>query len=185
MTVLFTDLVSSTQIMNLMGEATFEELRQSHLRLLGQTIAAHRGVEVKSLGDGVMAVFAAASDAVAAAVAMQQAVQRRGRAAPARLSMRVGLALGDSTEYAGDWFGTPVVQAARLCAQCGGGQILVTDTVRAVAQARTNAHFAPVGTVSLRGLAAEVTVWKLDWVQTASPAMVALPGPFQGTEAFG
>ncbi|MGH3962560.1 MAG: ATP-binding protein [Pseudonocardiaceae bacterium] len=184
-TVLFTDLVSSTQIMNLMGEATFEELRQSHLRLLGQTIAAHRGVEVKSLGDGVMAVFAAASDAVAAAVAMQQAVQRRGRAAPARLSMRVGLALGDSTEYAGDWFGTPVVQAARLCAQCGGGQILVTDTVRAVAQARTNAHFAPVGTVSLRGLAAEVTVWKLDWVQTASPAMVALPGPFQGTEAFG
>ncbi|MGH3775153.1 MAG: ATP-binding protein [Pseudonocardiaceae bacterium] len=184
-TVLFTDLVSSTQIMNLMGEATFEELRQSHLRLLGQTIAAHRGVAVKSLGDGVMAVFFAASDAVAAAVAMQQAVQRRGRGATARLSMRVGLALGDATEFAGDWFGTPVVQAARLCAQCGGGQILVTDTVRAVAQARTNAHFASVGTVSLRGLAAEVPVWTLDWVQTASPAMVALPGPFQGTEAFG
>ncbi|MGH3813801.1 MAG: ATP-binding protein [Pseudonocardiaceae bacterium] len=184
-TVLFTDLVSSTQIMNLLGDSTFEELRQSHLSLLGQTIAAHGGVEVKSLGDGVMAVFTAASDAVAAAVAMQQAVQRRGRRAPARLSMRVGLALGDATEYVGDWFGTPVVQAARLCAQCGGGQILVTDTVRAVAEARTNAHFALVGTVSLRGLAAEVTVWKLDWVQTASPAMVALPGPFQGTEAFG
>ncbi|MGQ0716101.1 MAG: ATP-binding protein [Pseudonocardiales bacterium] len=184
-TVLFTDLVSSTQIMNLLGESTFEGLRQSHLSLLDQTITAHGGVLVKSLGDGVMAVFTAASDAVAAAVAMQQAVQRRGRGAPARLSMRVGLALGDATEYARDWFGTPVVQAARLCAQCGGGQILVTDTVRAVAEIRTNAHFAPVGAVSLRGLAGEVTVWKLDWVQAASPAMVALPGPFQGTEAFG
>ncbi|MGH3815429.1 MAG: adenylate/guanylate cyclase domain-containing protein, partial [Pseudonocardiaceae bacterium] len=82
-TVLFTDLVSSTQIMNLLGESTFEELRQSHLGLLGQTIAAHGGVEVKSLGDGVMAVFTAASDAVAAAAAMQQAVQRRGRGAAA------------------------------------------------------------------------------------------------------
>jgi class 3 adenylate cyclase/tetratricopeptide (TPR) repeat protein len=185
MTVLFTDLVSSTQIMNLLGESTFEKLRQSHLSLLGQTIAAHGGVEVKTLGDGVMAVFAAASDAVTAAVAMQQAVQRRGGRAPARLSMRVGLALGDATKYADDWFGTPVVQAARLCAQCGGGQILVTDTVRAVAEIRTNAHFVPVGPVSLRGLPNEVTVWKLDWVQTACPAAVALPGPFQGTEAFG
>ncbi|MGH3785664.1 MAG: ATP-binding protein [Pseudonocardiaceae bacterium] len=184
-TVLFTDLVSSTQIMNLLGESTFEDLRQSHLSLLGQTIAAHGGIEVKTLGDGVMAVFTAASDAVAAAVAMQHAVQRRGRGAPARLSMRVGLALGEATEYAGDWFGTPVVQAARLCTQCGGGQILVTDTVRTVAQARTNAHFAPVGTVSLRGLATEVTIWKLDWVQTSSPATVALPSTFQGTEAFG
>jgi class 3 adenylate cyclase/tetratricopeptide (TPR) repeat protein len=184
-TVLFTDLVSSTQIMNLLGESAFDELRQSHLGLLSQTITAHGGVEVKSLGDGVMAVFAAASDAVAAAVAMQQAVERRGRRAPARLAMRVGMALGDATEHAGDWFGTPVVQAARLCAQCGGGQILVTDTVRAVAEVRTNARFVPVGTVSLRGLPAEVTVWKLDWVQTASPAAVALPGPFQGTEAFG
>jgi class 3 adenylate cyclase len=184
-TVLFTDLVGSTQIMNLLGESTFEELRQSHLGLLGQMIAAHGGVEVKSLGDGVMAVFPAASDAVAAAMAMQQAVERRSRHAPARLSMRVGLALGDATDYAGDWFGTPVVQAARLCAQCGGGQILVTDTVRVVAQARTNARFTPVGAVSLRGLDAEVIVWTLDWVQTASPAAVSLPDPFQGTEAFG
>ncbi|MGH3875078.1 MAG: ATP-binding protein [Pseudonocardiaceae bacterium] len=185
MTVLFTDLVGSTQLMNLLGERTFEELRQSHLGLLGQITTAHGGVEVKNLGDGVMAVFTAASDAVAAAVAMQQAVQRRGRGAAARLSMRVGLALGDATEYGGDWFGTPVVQAARLVAQCGGGQILVTDTVRTVAQVRTNTHFALVGDVLLRGMAAAVTVWKLDWVQTASPAAVALPGPFQGTEAFG
>jgi class 3 adenylate cyclase/tetratricopeptide (TPR) repeat protein len=184
-TVLFTDLVSSTQIMNLLGDSVFDELRQSHLGLLGQAIAAHGGVEVKSLGDGVMAIFTAASDAVAAAVAMQQAVQRRDRRAPARLSMRVGLALGDATEHAGDWFGTPVVQAARLCAQCAGGQILVTDTVRAVAEAHTNAHFAPVGTVALRGLAVKVTIWKLDWVQMACPAAVALPSPFRGSEAFG
>ncbi|MGH3807500.1 MAG: ATP-binding protein [Pseudonocardiaceae bacterium] len=184
-TVLFTDLVSSTQMMSLLGDSAFDELRQSHLALLGQTITAHRGVEVKNLGDGVMAVFTAASDAVAAAVAMQHAVQRRGRRAPAGLSMRVGLALGDATEYVGDWFGTPVVQAARVCAQCGGGQIFVTDTVRAVAEARTNVRFVPVGNLLLRGMAAEVAVWRLDWDELVSPAAVALPGPFQGTEACG
>ncbi len=183
-TVLFTDLVSSTQLMSRVGEVAFDELRRSHFGLLGQTIAAHAGVEVKSLGDGVMAVFTSASDAVAAAVAMQQAVERRGRRAPTRLSMRVGLALGDATEDAGDWFGTPVVQAARLCAQCGGGQILVTDMVRAVAEARSDVHFTPLGTLSLRGLAAEVAIWQLDWAQAASPAAVVLPGPLQGTEEF-
>jgi class 3 adenylate cyclase len=184
-TVLFTDLVSSTQVMSLLGDSAFDELRQSHFTLLGQTIAAHRGIAVKSLGDGVMAVFPAASDAVAAAVAMQQEVQRRSRRAPACLSMRVGLALGDATEHEGDWFGTPVVQAARLCSQCGGGQILVTNTVRAVAEARTNVSFVPMGTLSLRGLAAEVAVWRLDWAELAVPATVGLPGPFQGTEVFG
>jgi class 3 adenylate cyclase len=184
-TVLFTDLVSSTQLMSLLGDSAFDELRQSHLALLGQLVTAHRGVEVKSLGDGVMAVFPAASDAVAAAVAMQQAVKRRSRRGPACLSMRVGLALGDATECGGDWFGTPVVQAARVCAQCGGDQILVTDTVRAVAEARTNVRFVPVGALSLRGLAAEVAVWRLNWGELAVPAAIALPGPFQGTEAFG
>ncbi|MGH8919969.1 MAG: adenylate/guanylate cyclase domain-containing protein, partial [Actinomycetes bacterium] len=184
-TVLFTDLVSSTQLMSRLGESAFDELRQPHLALLGQTIATHGGVEVKSLGDGVMAVFTAASDAVAAAVAMQQAVARHGHRAPARLSMRVGLALGDATEYAGDWFGTPVVQAARLCGQCGGGEILVTDTVRAVAEARSNTRFEPVGTLSLRGLA-EVAVWKLEWAQAAAiPAAVALPGGLHGVQEFG
>jgi class 3 adenylate cyclase/tetratricopeptide (TPR) repeat protein len=184
-TVLFTDLVSSTQMMSLLGDASFEELRQSHLALLGQVITAHRGTQVKNLGDGVMAVFTAASDAVAAAVAMQHAVQRRSRRASACLSMRVGLALGDATEYTGDWFGTPVVQAARVCAQCAGGQIFVTDTVRAVAAARINVRFVPVGNLSLRGLAGEVAVWKLDWGELVSPAAIALPGPFQSTEAFG
>lgn len=184
-TVLFTDLVGSTQVMSLLGDSAFDGLRQSHLGLLAQTIAAHGGVEVKSLGDGVMAVFTAASDAVAAAVAMQQAVKRRSRRPPTCLSMRMGLALGDATEDAGDWFGTPVVQAARLCSQCEGDQILVTDTVRAVAEARTNVRFAPMGTLSLRGLAAEVAVWRLDWTEMARPAAIALPGPLQGTEVCG
>lgn len=184
-TVLFTDLVSSTQLMIRMGETNFHELRQSHLSLLNQIITAHHGTEVKSLGDGVMAVFTAASDAVASAVAMQQAVQRRNRQGPASLSMRVGLALGDATEYGGDWFGAPVVQAARICQQCQGNEILVADTVRAVAEARTTAPFTPARTLVLRGLGTEMAVWKLDWTQMSSPAAVALPGPLQGSEAFG
>jgi AAA ATPase domain/Adenylate and Guanylate cyclase catalytic domain len=161
-TVLFTDLVDSTKIMSLIGDVAFDELRQSHLSLLGQIIIAHGGVEVKTLGDGVMAVFRAASNAVAAAAAMQQAVQRRSRRARHRLSMRVGAALGDATEHDGDWFGTPVV-----------------------AQGRSRSHFTQVGTVTLRGLPAETAIWRLEWAQMASPAAVALPGPLRVTEMTG
>jgi AAA ATPase domain len=116
---------------------------------------------------------------------MQQAVQRRSRQASTPLSMRMGVALGDATEHDGDWFGTPVVAAARLCDQCDGGHILVTDTVRAVAQGRTKAHFTPVGTMVLRGLPAEEAIWRLEWAQMASPAAVALPAPLRVTDTSG
>ena len=79
----------------------------------------HGGREVKTLGDGIMAVFAAVGPALDAAVAIQQAVERRNRLDEGPpLSVRIGVATGDCTEEHGDYFGEPVVQAARLCATC-------------------------------------------------------------------
>lgn len=74
--MLFTDIVGSTELRARVGEETAEELRRTHDRLLTQAVGANAGRVVKGLGDGIMATFSGASDAVAAAVAIQQAVDR-------------------------------------------------------------------------------------------------------------
>jgi class 3 adenylate cyclase len=89
----------------------------------------------KGLGDGVLVAFAGAAEALSAAVAMQQAlVAFRSREGVA-LSMRVGLSAGNVTFENGDCFGTPVIEAARLCAVAASGEILVADLVRLLARA--------------------------------------------------
>jgi hypothetical protein len=74
-----------------------------------------------------------ASAALGCAVAMQLAVRRHNRQHARNLGLRVGLSGGDVTKEDGDYFGEPVVEAARLCARAGSGQILVADVVRIMA----------------------------------------------------
>src|SRR5690348_3133522 len=80
-TVLFTDLVDSTGLRRTLGDDGADEVRRAHDRVLSEAIAARGGTEVKGTGDGVMAVFSAAGEAVTAAVVMQQAIDRFGRRA--------------------------------------------------------------------------------------------------------
>ncbi|HEY4410719.1 MAG TPA: hypothetical protein VGO87_12620, partial [Acidimicrobiia bacterium] len=79
--VLFTDVVGSTELRSRLGDDAAEEIRRSHDRLVAEAIEAKRGRLVKNLGDGLMATFAGASDAVAAAVGIQQALDRHNRSA--------------------------------------------------------------------------------------------------------
>src|SRR5262245_28627380 len=95
-TILFTDLVGSTAQRTALGEEAAEGQRRTHDRLLADAVAAHHGTVAKSVGDGIMATFPGAADAVAAAVAIQQAVDRHNRRTPlAPLAVRIGISLGD------------------------------------------------------------------------------------------
>jgi class 3 adenylate cyclase len=129
-TVLFTDVVGSTELASSLEPAAADRVRQEHFSFLRQALAANEGIEVKNLGDGIMAAFPSPSAAISCAVAMQQAVDDANRRAPHTLGLRVGLSGGEVMVEDGDYFGDPVVEAARVCALCEGGQILVTDAVR-------------------------------------------------------
>jgi class 3 adenylate cyclase len=121
--VLFTDLVGSTELRSRLGEDAAEALRRDHDRLIASAIEANRGRLVKNLGDGVMATFTGASDALAAAVAIQQALDRHNRSGSSdvpRLEIKIGVSAGDVAFEGADCFGTPVIEAARLCAAAGG-----------------------------------------------------------------
>src|SRR5690348_659317 len=114
-TVVFTDLVGSTALLSRVGEATADQLRREHFGLLRAAILEHGGREVKNLGDGLMIAFDGVTGGLACAVAMQQAIA--GRPADAEpLAIRVAIAVGEAELEDGDYFGLPVVEAARLCA---------------------------------------------------------------------
>ncbi|MGH6717720.1 MAG: adenylate/guanylate cyclase domain-containing protein, partial [Alphaproteobacteria bacterium] len=173
-TILFTDLVDSTPQRAALGEEAAERVRQAHDHLLVEAVTAHQGTVAKSTGDGIMATFAGAANAVGAAAAIQQAVERHNRRNATPLAVRIGISLGDVTWEAQDCFGTPVIEAARLCAVAEGGQILAADLVRLTARGRGGHTFTPIGPVALKGLPEPVVACAVVWEPLAD---VGLPLP--------
>ncbi len=109
------------------------------------------------------------------------------RAAGARLAMRVGISAGDASFEDGDWFGTPVVEASRLCAAAEGDQILASDIVRVLAGSRTEHELRLVGEVDAKGMTA-ITACEVVWTRlgdrdTAAQA-VPLPPVIDQGDAF-
>ena len=158
-TILFTDVEASTELRARLGEAAADRLFLDHERRLAATVERNNGKVLKTAGDGIMAAFESASDAVAAAVDMQRAAARRDD----EIRVRIGIASGDVSWEGGDCFGLPVVTAARLEAHAAGGQILVSQVVRWLAGERSGATFEPIGPVELKGLPEPVDAFTVAW----------------------
>jgi class 3 adenylate cyclase len=137
--VLFTDVVSSTELSQQLSPEEADEVRRGHFSVLRQALAEVGGTEVKNLGDGLMVVFDSASAALACGVGMQQGVELDNRGRELAIGLRVGLSQGEVTREGDDYFGDPVIEAARLCATCERGQVLAANVVRLMA-GRRNHH---------------------------------------------
>lgn len=180
-TVLFTDLVDSTELASALTIEAADELRREHFSCLRQAIAATGGTEVKNLGDGLMAVFTSASAALACALAMEQSVERHGATTNRPLFLRVGVSAGEVIREGDDYFGEPVIEASRLCSRAEGGQILVADIVRALAGRRCQCTFTSRGALELKGLPEPVVTLEVDrepllLVEEATGAIPLPPG---------
>jgi class 3 adenylate cyclase len=170
-TLLFCDLVGSTELLTTLGDDANDEVRRSLLSALEQEVQRHGGTVVKSMGDGMMVSFrTSAADAVACAIAIQRAalsVERNG--VPLGLQLRVGISSGEASHEQGDWFGTPVVEAARLEAAARAGQILVSEVVRSIVGTRGGTEFRPAGKRELKGFAQPVPVIEVVWRDESTP----------------
>ena len=182
--VLMTDLVDSTETAARLGPDAAEKLRVEHFKLLRGAVERAEGSEVKGLGDGLMVVFPNASAALACAVEMQQAVDANNRRSQERCEIRVGASFGEATFERGDYYGEAVVEAARLCAQANGGQIIVTDLLRQVAGSRDAHCFEPVGSLALKGLSEPVAAHEVSWEPLLAGA-IALPEALRELPALG
>ena len=171
-TVLFSDMVGSTEGLTRLGERAWDDVRRQHFSVLREALAEHEGVEVKNTGDGLMAVFGSVINAVDCAIAMQlQARQVVVGGSP--VGVRIGISAGEGTRDQGDWFGTPVVEAARLCALAGTNESWATALVHLLAGSQTTARFISVGSQSLKGFDEPIEVFNLEAAAGSRSSMFA------------
>jgi predicted ATPase/class 3 adenylate cyclase len=132
-TFLFTDIEGSTRLWELHTAAMPQALAH-HDALLRAAITSNAGVVVKSTGDGVLAAFARAPDALTASLAAQRALQAADWQPLGSLRVRMALHVGTAEWRAGDYFGPPLNRAARLLAAGHGGQILLSRAAAELVQ---------------------------------------------------
>lgn len=161
--ILFTDVVGSTELSHRLSAEKADEVRREHFSILRQAVAEAGGTEVKNLGDGLMVVFSSPSAALACGVAMQQSVERDNRGRERSVGLRIGLSGGEVSREDDDYFGDPVVEAARLCATCQSGQVLATDILRGMAGRRNRHESRSVGELTLKGLPDPIETVEVLW----------------------
>jgi len=188
-TILFTDLVGSTALAQQLGDTAADKLRRDHFDQLRRAVSATGGTEVKTIGDAMMVSYSSATDAIAGAVAMQQRVHANNSAGSPAVQMRIGVSAGDATYEEGDWFGTPVVEASRLCDSATGGQILVADIVRVLAGSRAGHEMVSVADIEGKGLPAPMKACEVAWSPVVSALSdrleLALPPQVTQDDVFG
>jgi class 3 adenylate cyclase/pimeloyl-ACP methyl ester carboxylesterase len=150
-TVLFTDIVDSTRMAVEVGDHRWHELLDRHDRLAKQTIEKHRGNFVKSTGDGILATFDGPGRAVRCALAFGAAAQQMG------LPLRAGLHTGEIEVRGQDVGGIAVHAAARVMAQCGANEVLVSRVVTDLV-AGAGLKFTERGAFDLKGIPGQ---WEL------------------------
>jgi class 3 adenylate cyclase len=164
-TVIFTDIVGHTEMMQRLGDARGRDLLREHERITRETLKQHGGAEVKTMGDGFMASFGSVTAAVECAIALQRAFAAFKLPSPLvgeGLGVRAGLNAGEPIEEDGDLFGAAVILASRIAAKAGAGEILVPDTVRGLLSGK-GFMFSDRGEFVPKGFDEGVRLWDVRW----------------------
>jgi len=176
--VVFCDVAASTELRDRLGDAEADAWFGDLSGRIEAAVTDADGIVVKWLGDGAMAVFTSAAGALDAAVAMQQGTHAYGRnpgVEPGQL--RVGVSIGDVSGTGDDFFGMPVVQAARLCSAARPQEILAADIVRVLAGSRCSHPTSPAGEYDLKGIPEPLAVARVEWAPAPHATVPKLPSP--------
>jgi predicted ATPase/class 3 adenylate cyclase/tetratricopeptide (TPR) repeat protein len=130
-TLLLSDIEASTQLLQRTGDA-YPGLLSEHRRLLGEAFERHGGFHVDSEGDAYFAAFASAGQAAAAAAEAQRALAEHPWHEGVEIRVRIGLHSGEPRLIDGNYVGLDVHHAARVMAAGHGGQVLLSETRRAL-----------------------------------------------------
>ncbi len=153
--ILFLDIADSTALTERLGDAAFRAKARDLDEALRAAIREHAGtpIEGKLLGDGVLATFAAARDAIACAQSCRIAADNAG------LPLHIGLHAGDVLHEEGNVYGGAVNIAARISGEAAPGDVLVSDIVRGLARTSAGVTFEDRGERELKGVSDPVRLW--------------------------
>ena len=161
-TFMFTDIVTSTDLVGVIGDEAWNELLGWHDRELRTAVAQHRGEVVNHTGDGFFVAFERAADAIDCAVDIQRRLVRHRREHGFAPSVRIGLHLAEATRRGRDYSGQGVHVAARVGAAAGREEILATSAV--LAEASTSRFkLSEARMLTLKGVREPVEVRAVDW----------------------
>jgi class 3 adenylate cyclase len=170
-TVLFTDLVGHTEMMQRLGDDKGRDVLREHERITRELLKEYGGAEVKTMGDGFMASFGSVTRAMDCAIALQRAFAawgqegaggRAGGHAGPPLQVRVGMNAGEPIEEDGDLFGSTVI----LAAQAGAGEILIPEPLRHLLSGKSYVY-ADRGEVLPKGFDEAVRLYEVRWQEDA------------------
>ena len=162
--IMFTDLEGSTELLTRLGDEENQALLRTHNSIIRQQVAKHSGLEVKTLGDGFMIVFSSARRAGACAVDIQLSLQNYNKQNADRpLKVRIGINIGETIKEEKDFFGSAVVTAARIAAEASGGKILVSDLFRQLTGQTSELRYKDHGRKKLKGFTEKVHLYEIDW----------------------
>lgn len=131
-TFAFSDIEGSTSLLKQLGEEQYAELLATHRRLVRETFGLYHGQEIDTQGDAFFYSFHRAREAVAAAIAVQRAHHEHAWPQGVSVRMRLGLHTGEPAVGEEGYTGLDVVRASRIAAVGRGGQVLLSDTTRAI-----------------------------------------------------
>ena len=172
-TVMFTDMVSSTHLTQTLGDKFAQQIVRVHNSIVRKALKRNGGTEIKHTGDGIMASFVWASNAVDAAVEIQQAVAQRNNEEPTvPLEIRIGLNSGEPIVEDNDLFGSTVQMASRICGQAGANQIYVSSVVKELYAGKKHT-FKSLGEFELKGIDEPQPLYEVIWKKTSFKAQSA------------
>jgi|GEM_PF-2091191 len=178
-TIFFSDIEGFTSYTERYGDAAAYELLEIHHALVREELQRHGGQEVKTLGDGFMAVFPSVRAALLCATHIQKRFAEHNRLHPEQpLRVRIGLHAGEPLHTSGDFIGQTVNLAARIAASASGGQIFISDVVRQLAGSTLGLRFEDRGWRALKGIAEKQHLYEVLWEEPPSwQPRLQLPGP--------
>ena len=159
-TFMFTDIVGSTNLAEMLGDKAWERLLRWHDDMLRKLVASGGGEVVNSTGDGFFVAFDSARSGIDCAVSIQRALADHRDSTGFALSVRIGLHTAEANRRGTDYSGTAVHVAARVAALAGGGEILATaETLSDAGTVRTSG----ARSASVKGVTAPVDVAEVAW----------------------
>ena len=162
--ILFTDLERSTELLNRLGDEGNQELLHVHNTIVRESVSHHGGTEVKTMGDGFMIVFSNARDAAGCAIDIQRRLHRHNQEhQDLQLKVRIGLNSGEVIKEEEDFFGNAVVLASRVMGHASGGQIIVSDQFRKVLDGTGDFRFVDRSWKRLKGFDVRQHIHELMW----------------------
>jgi class 3 adenylate cyclase len=160
-TFMFTDIVSSTNLVEVLGDEGWDHLLRWHDQTLRSLFASHRGEEINRIGDGFFVAFERPGDGARCAIEIQRVLERHRVDHGFAPRVRIGIHQAEATREGADYQGRGVHEAARIAALAEGGEILASRS--AVEKVAADLSLSTPRAVALKGLSERVEVIAIHW----------------------